>query len=107
MWVHDINPLALELGLLKVHWYGLMYLIGFGAAWLLGAWRARQPGSGWTEEQVSDLVFWGALGVVLGGRFGYVLFYHFDYFLADPLWLFAIWEPSVCVVALGSAFGAL
>jgi phosphatidylglycerol:prolipoprotein diacylglycerol transferase len=95
MWVHDIDPILLELGPLKVHWYGMMYLVGFVAAWWLGTWRARRPGSGWTEEQVSDLVFWGAMGVVLGGRFGYVLFYNFDRFLQDPLWLFAVWEGGM------------
>jgi phosphatidylglycerol:prolipoprotein diacylglycerol transferase len=95
MWVHDIDPLALELGPLKIHWYGLMYLIGFGAAWWLGNRRARRPGSGWTEQQVSDLVFWGAVGVILGGRMGYVLFYNFDYFLQHPLWLFAVWEGGM------------
>ncbi len=95
MWVHDINPLALELGPLKIHWYGLMYLIGFGAAWWLGHYRARKAGSGWTEQQVSDLVFWSAVGVILGGRMGYVLFYNFDYFLQHPLWLFAVWEGGM------------
>lgn len=95
MWVHDIDPILLELGPLKVHWYGMMYLVGFLAAWWLGTWRARQPGSGWKEEQVSDLVFWGAMGVVLGGRFGYVIFYNFDRFLQDPLWLFAVWEGGM------------
>lgn len=95
MWVHDIDPLALELGPLKIHWYGLMYLVGFGAAWWLGMRRARRPGSGWTEQQVSDLVFWGALGVIAGGRLGYVLFYHFDYFLDNPLWLFAVWQGGM------------
>lgn len=95
MWVHDINPIALDLGPLQVHWYGLMYLIGFAAAWWLGVKRARKPGSGWTEEQISDLIFWGAMGVVLGGRMGYVLFYHFDRFLQDPLWLFAVWEGGM------------
>jgi phosphatidylglycerol:prolipoprotein diacylglycerol transferase len=95
MWVHDINPIALDLGFIQIHWYGLMYLIAFGAAFALGAYRARQPGSGWTEEQVSDLIFWGAMGVVLGGRMGYVLFYNFDQFLDDPLWLFAVWEGGM------------
>ncbi|WP_372738272.1 prolipoprotein diacylglyceryl transferase [Neptunomonas sp.] len=95
MWVHDIDPIALDLGFIQVHWYGLMYLVGFGAAFWLGGYRARQPGSGWTEEQVSDLIFWGAMGVVLGGRMGYVLFYNFDQFLADPLWLFAVWEGGM------------
>ncbi|WP_415892766.1 prolipoprotein diacylglyceryl transferase [Neptuniibacter sp. PT8_73] len=95
MWVHDINPIALDLGPLQIHWYGLMYLIGFAAAWWLGVRRARLPGSGWTEEQISDLIFWGAMGVVLGGRMGYVLFYHLDRFLQDPLWLFAVWEGGM------------
>ena len=95
MWVHDIDPVLLDVGPLTVHWYGVMYLIGFAAAWWLGCVRARKPASGWTEDQVSDLIFWGAMGVVLGGRFGYVLFYNFDQFLVDPLWLFAVWEGGM------------
>lgn len=95
MWLHDIDPIAVDLGVVQVHWYGLMYLVGFAAAFWLGSYRARQPNSGWSTEQVSDLVFWGALGVVLGGRFGYVLFYNFDQFLANPLWLFAVWEGGM------------
>lgn len=95
MWVHDIDPVALDLGFFQIHWYGLMYLVAFGAAFFLGVYRARQSGSGWTDEQVSDLIFWGAMGVVLGGRMGYVLFYNFDRFLADPLWLFAVWEGGM------------
>ena len=95
MWVHDIDPVLLQLGSLTLHWYGMMYLVGFAAAWWLGCVRARQPGSGWNEDQVSDLVFWGAMGVVLGGRFGYVVFYNFEQFLADPLWLFAVWEGGM------------
>lgn len=95
MWVHDINPIAVDLGMLQIHWYGLMYLIGFASAWYLGNYRAAQPGSGWNAQQVSDLIFWGAMGVVLGGRFGYVLFYNFPQFLDDPLWLFAIWEGGM------------
>lgn len=95
MWVHEINPVALDLGPLQIHWYGLMYLIGFAAAWWLGIRRARQEGSGWSEEQISDVIFWGAMGVVLGGRAGYVLFYNFERFLDDPLWLFAVWEGGM------------
>ncbi|WP_409524599.1 prolipoprotein diacylglyceryl transferase [Nitrincola sp. MINF-07-Sa-05] len=95
MWLHDIDPVALQLGPLQIHWYGLMYIIGFGAAWWLGVLRARKPGSDWSEQQVSDLIFWGAVGVIAGGRMGYVLFYHFDYFLQDPLWLFAVWEGGM------------
>ncbi|WP_207062301.1 prolipoprotein diacylglyceryl transferase [Motiliproteus sp. SC1-56] len=90
-----IDPVALEIGPLKVHWYGLMYLAGFAAAWLLANRRAVRPGSGWNREQVSDLIFYGALGVILGGRFGYVVFYNFDQFLADPLWLFRVWEGGM------------
>lgn len=72
-----------------------MYLIAFGSAWFLGSYRARLSGSKWTEQQLSDLIFYGAMGVILGGRMGYVLFYHFDYFMTDPLWLFAIWEGGM------------
>jgi phosphatidylglycerol:prolipoprotein diacylglycerol transferase len=95
VWVHDIDPIALAIGPLKIHWYGLMYLIGFACAWWLGVIRARKPGSGWNENQISDMIFWGAMGVVLGGRAGYVLFYNFDKFLTDPLWLFAVWEGGM------------
>ncbi|MGB0732351.1 MAG: prolipoprotein diacylglyceryl transferase [Pontibacterium sp.] len=95
MWVHDIDPVLLAVGPLKVHWYGMMYLVGFAAAWWLGCYRARKPNSGWTEDQVGDLIFWGALGVVLGGRMGYVVFYNFDRFISEPLWLFAVWEGGM------------
>ncbi|WP_210397141.1 prolipoprotein diacylglyceryl transferase [Motiliproteus sediminis] len=90
-----IDPVALELGPLKIHWYGLMYLGGFAAAWWLAKRRAQAEGSGWSREQVSDLIFYCALGVVLGGRLGYVLFYNFERFLAEPLWLFAVWEGGM------------
>lgn len=91
----QIDPVALQLGPLKIHWYGLMYLGGFAAAWWLANRRAKRPGSDWTPAQVSDLIFYCALGVVLGGRFGYVLFYNMDRFLAEPLWLFAVWEGGM------------
>jgi phosphatidylglycerol:prolipoprotein diacylglycerol transferase len=67
-----------------------MYLCGFAAGYYLALIRARRPGSGWNEEQVSDMVFYVAMGVILGGRIGYVLFYEFDKFLADPIWLFKL-----------------
>ncbi|MGB1238491.1 MAG: prolipoprotein diacylglyceryl transferase [Pseudomonadales bacterium] len=95
MWVHQIDPIALDLGFMQIHWYGLMYLVGFVSALLLGNYCAARPDSGWNKDQVSDLIFWGAMGVVIGGRFGYVLFYNFDQFLADPLWLFAVWEGGM------------
>ena len=79
----NIDPIALSIGPiagygpLQIHWYGLMYLIGFAAAMLLANYRAKQPGSTWNKDQVSDLIFYGAMGVILGGRAGYVLFYNF------------------------------
>ncbi|OPX54269.1 phosphatidylglycerol:prolipoprotein diacylglycerol transferase [Oceanospirillum multiglobuliferum] len=89
----EIDPIALALGPIKIHWYGVMYLIGFAGAWWLGKRRAARLG--WSDEQVSDLIFYGAMGVVLGGRFGYVFFYNFDRFLAEPLWLFKVWEGGM------------
>ncbi len=91
----EIDPVALDLGLVKVHWYGLMYLVGFAAAWWLGSKRAQRSTSPLRPEQVSDLIFYCALGVVLGGRVGYVLFYNFDRFLQDPVWLFHVWEGGM------------
>jgi phosphatidylglycerol:prolipoprotein diacylglycerol transferase len=72
-----------------------MYLCGFVAGWGLGRYRAARPGSGWTGQQVDDLIFYAALGVILGGRVGYILFYHFGAFLADPLLLLRIWEGGM------------
>ena len=101
----QIDPVAIALGPLQVHWYGLMYLIGFVGGWCLLIWRAGRPDSGWTRDQVSDLVFYVALGVNLGGRVGYVLFYNFGKFLDDPLWLFAIWTGGMSFH--GGALGVL
>jgi len=89
------DPIALRLGPLAVRWYGLMYAVGFGAAWWLGRVRARRPGSGWAPAQVDDLITWLVAGVVLGGRLGYVLFYNFSYYLANPLEIPAIWQGGM------------
>lgn len=94
IWTHDIDPIAVELGAFQIHWYGVMYLLAFGSAYLLGSVQAKRTGL-WSEKQLSDLIFYGALGVILGGRVGYVLFYHFDYFLENPLWLFHVWEGGM------------
>ncbi len=91
----EIDPIAVTLGPIKVHWYGLMYLIGFAFVWLVGKKRALMASSPVTPLQVEDLVYYGALGVVLGGRIGYVLFYNFSQFLADPLMLFKIWQGGM------------
>lgn len=90
-----IDPVAIAIGPVKVHWYGLMYLIGFAQAWYLGRLRARRPNSGWKDEQVGDLIFYCALGVVLGGRIGYMLFYNFSELTRDPLSLFRVWEGGM------------
>lgn len=101
----DIDPVALSLGPfhlsdwvvgpLQIHWYGLTYLIGFYLSWCLAVSRARPEVNGWTKDDISDILFYVALGVVLGGRAGYVLFYNFDYFLQDPVWLFKIWTGGM------------
>ena len=90
-----IDPIAFSLGPLSVHWYGLTYMAGFALALWLGTKRAKASAGLWKPEQISDLVFYGAVGVVLGGRVGYVLFYHFDYFLRDPVWLFKVWSGGM------------
>lgn len=89
------NPIALTIGPLKIHWYGCMYLLGFLAGWGLGCYRARQPHSGWTAEQVGDLIFYAALGVIIGGRLGYMLFYDFSNLIAHPLSLFKVWQGGM------------
>ena len=96
MLVHPgFDPVAFSLGPLAVRWYGLMYLLGFAAGWWLGRQRARRPGSGWTVEQVNDLLFYVALGVILGGRIGYLLFYAREALLSDPLLLLRVWEGGM------------
>ena len=91
----DIDPVAVQLGPLKVHWYGLMYLIGFVLGWVLGRWRASRPGSRWTGAMVDDLVFFVVVGVVAGGRLGYMLFYGYDQILANPLNILKVWEGGM------------
>lgn len=89
----NINPVALDLGFFQIHWYGVMYLLAFGCAWALATYRAKQRG--WNGDMVSDLIFFGALGVILGGRIGYVFFYGFEQFLQNPLWLFQVWTGGM------------
>lgn len=91
----NIDPVAFSLGPLSVHWYGLMYLIGFMAAWWLCLQRAKKPGSGWSAQEVGDLIFYGAIGVILGGRIGYHLFYNFAGWSSDPLSLLRLWEGGM------------
>lgn len=97
-----IDPVALHLGPLQIRWYGLMYLLGFAVALWLMRYRARsKPEAGWTQRQVDDLLFYAVLGVILGGRLGYVLFYMPAYYSAHPemtfhvLDIFKIWQGGM------------
>ncbi len=91
----NIDPVAISLGPLKIHWYGLMYVIGFIAGWWLGVYRAKRPGSGWQSHEVGDLLFYAVLGVILGGRLGYVLFYNLPYYARHPLEVFYVWTGGM------------
>jgi len=91
----EIDPVAISLGPIKVHWYGLAYLAGIGFAWWLALRHSRRSWSPVQAKQVDDLIFYGALGVVLGGRLGYVLFYGWDRFTADPVWALRVWEGGM------------
>ena len=97
----DINPVALALGPIKIHWYGIMYLLGFGGFYWLSTRRGHFDWLKlWTPEKVSDVLFYGVIGVILGGRIGYTFFYNVDsagdlIFLKDPLVIFRIWEGGM------------
>src|SRR5450631_1802494 len=97
----NINPIAVSvgpvfgIGPLRVHWYGIMYLIGFGAAWWLARWRARRPGSTWTALDIDDLIFYCCLGVILGGRAGWCLIYGHDVIAENWLNAFHIWDGGM------------
>ncbi|HCM47148.1 MAG TPA: prolipoprotein diacylglyceryl transferase [Colwellia sp.] len=90
-----IDPIIFSIGPVSLRWYGTMYLIGFLAAMFMANKAADRSNGAWTRDQVSDLLFYGFLGVILGGRVGYVLFYQFEYFLSDPLYLFEIWQGGM------------
>ena len=96
MLVHpQFDPVAIAIGPIAIRWYGLTYVIAFAFAWWLGRRRAAQPGSTWKPQDVDDLIFYGALGVILGGRLGWVLFYGFERLVVDPLMAFRIWEGGM------------
>ncbi|MEQ8858353.1 MAG: prolipoprotein diacylglyceryl transferase [Pseudomonadales bacterium] len=90
----DIDPIIVSLGPLSVRWYGLAYLAAFALCWWLGNRRAGSA-SGWSRQEVSDVVFYGAVGAVLGGRIGYTLFYGFEQLARDPMFLLRIWEGGM------------
>lgn len=90
-----IDPVAFSIGPLHVHWYGLMYLLGFIGAYVLAEFRVKRQALNWTTEQISDLIFFAAVGVILGGRLGYMLFYQTALLLDSPWVLFRIWEGGM------------
>ncbi len=94
----NFDPVAIHLGPLAVRWYGLMYLVGFIAAIVVGRIRLKLPhvaAQGWTAKDIDDMMFYGVLGTVLGGRLGYVLFYKADFYFAHPLDVFKVWEGGM------------
>jgi len=95
MLIHpDFDPVAIHLGPVAIRWYGIMYLVGFALFLLLGRHRIRERAD-WTVKELDDLLFYGALGVVLGGRLGYVFFYKFSDYLHAPLHIFYVWEGGM------------
>ncbi|HMI11589.1 MAG TPA: prolipoprotein diacylglyceryl transferase [Bradyrhizobium sp.] len=97
MFVHpQFDPVAIQLGPLAVRWYGLMYLLAFIQIVILGKFRARQNLlTGWHPRDVDDMLFYGVFGTILGGRFGYVLFYKPFYYFAHPAEMLAIWQGGM------------
>lgn len=105
MFYHSLDPVAFRGGGVELHWYGVMYLLGFILGWLLGRYRAGKPDSGWTKPEVDDLLTLTMLGVIIGGRLGYVLFYDLASYLKNPLEIFKIWHGGMSFH--GGLLGAL
>ena len=97
MLIHpEFDPIAIHIGSFGIHWYGLMYLLGFLSLLWLGKWRIRRnPESGWKVSDVDDILFYGALGVIIGGRLGYVLFYQPTYFSQHPHEVLYLWQGGM------------
>ncbi|QIG04958.1 prolipoprotein diacylglyceryl transferase [Proteus sp. ZN5] len=91
----EIDPVMFSIGPVSLHWYGMMYLVGFVFALWLANRRAAKPNSGWTKNEVETLLYVGFVGVFIGGRLGYVLFYNLPVFLNDPLYLFQVWDGGM------------
>jgi len=91
----DVSPVAFHVGAFAVRWYGIMYLLGFAAAWWLGLIRSSKEHNSFTPDHVSDALFFCAIGVIIGGRVGYMLFYDFSGLVQSPLSLFAIWDGGM------------
>ncbi|RWS36636.1 prolipoprotein diacylglyceryl transferase, partial [Erwinia amylovora] len=93
--VPQLYPVIFSIGPVSLRWYGLMYLGGFVFSMWLAVRRANKPGSGWKKEEVESLLYAGFLGVFLGGRIRYVLFYNMSLFLEAPLYLFKVWDGGM------------
>jgi len=91
----NIDPVALSVGPLDIHWYGIAYLVGIGLGWFYLNSIRNQSQPAWTADAVGDMVFYAAIGGVLGGRIGYTLFYNFTQTLSDPLSIFAVWQGGM------------
>ena len=95
----NFDPIAVSIGPLSIHWYGVTYLLAFLSFWMIGNQRAvTQSWRGWSKQDVSDVLFYGMLGVIIGGRIGYMLFYSFDMLLQNPLSLFKV--PAISEFSL-------
>ena len=95
-YVHNLDPVAFSIGPLAIRWYGLMYLIGFLLFLVLGKLRARDPWRDMKSQDVDDLLFYGMIGTIVGGRLGHVIFYGpLSYYLANPLEIFAVWKGGM------------
>ena len=95
-YVHNLSPIALELGPIAIRWYGLMYLLGFALFLVLGKLRSKDPWRDMSSRDVDDLLFFGMIGVIVGGRLGHVLFYGPpSYYLQHPLEIFAVWKGGM------------
>lgn len=90
-----IERIALQIGPIKIYWYGIMYIIGFALAWALAKIRVKKLKYDWGNEIISDFIFYCAVGGILGGRIGYILFYAFNDFLTDPLLIFKTWNGGM------------
>lgn len=91
----DIDPVAFHIGSWPVHWYGLMYLVGFLGGWGLLSIRLRYSPRGFTQDQLSDIVFFAVVGAIVGGRLGYMLFYDWDALMTDPLLVLQAWKGGM------------
>lgn len=115
----EIDPVAISIGgftiagktigPIDIHWYGLMYLFGFLGCWVLANYRASKPGAVINRKQTEDMIFYGAMGLVVGARAGYVVFYNFDAWMNDFFMLFRLWEGGMSFHGglLGTAIGLL